>query len=406
MAIKFLRELSSIWSRQHRNWKTVVTHQVVGRFFYNMVIQYSNIYIRELGASPVELGAVNSASGFARTVISLPLGLIRDRYSVRKIYLFGIALAMLSPLLYAVAQRWEFVVFAILISGISMPLGSCDLICNLLLPDRDRTTGKSLCEGIGALPVLIAPTIAAVLVMWFGGITVSGIRPLYWIQFVSRVVLFVYVSLKMVEIVRPKQDFESFTRIGSFGEVFEKGKAVKRWLLFTSLNTFTSTMLLTFRYPYAYEVKGATPFIISGIVTAMILTQAIFSTPFGRLGDKIGRKKMFYILTPLFSMANILFAVTPFPEFLLLAGFLLGFRMISILASGAITAELVPSSCMGRWIGLIGLVSGLASIPAPIIGGLIWENLGPEWVFIIPTLIDLLIRLPLLHTIPETLNRS
>lgn len=168
---------------------------------------------------------------------------------------------------------------------------------------------------------------------------------------------------------------------------------------------FTGTMMITFRYPYAFEVKGASQFIIGGIATAMILTEAVFSTPFGRLADKIGRKKTFYLLTPLFCMSNILFIFAPSPVYLILAGLLLGFRMIAGFAYGSMTPELVPMDCIGRWRGMIGLFTGLAAIPAPIIGGLIWEHLGPEWVFIIPTLIDLFIRLPLLSTVPETLKK-
>lgn len=60
----------------------------------------------------------------------------------------------------------------------------------------------------------------------------------------------------------------------------------------------------------------------------------------------------------------------------------------------------------GRWRGLIGLFTGLASIPAPVIGGLIWERLGPEWVFIAITAIDLLVRTPLLYSVPETLRNQ
>jgi MFS family permease len=82
----------------------------------------------------------------------------------------------------------------------------------------------------------------------------------------------------------------------------------------------------------------------------------------------------------------------------------MGFRMLGYFAYGSMTPELVPRDCLGRWRGLIGLFTGLASIPAPIIGGYIWEHLGPEWVFIIPTLIDLLILMPILHSVPETLN--
>ena len=86
---------------------------------------------------------------------------------------------------------------------------------------------------------------------------------------------------------------------------------------------------------------------MGGIATASILTEAAFSTLFGRLADEIGRKKAFYLLTPLFCSANILFASAPSPMYLLLAGFLLGFRMISGVVYGSITPELMPSEYLG-----------------------------------------------------------
>jgi len=39
-------------------------------------------------------------------------------------------------------------------------------------------------------------------------------------------------------------------------------------------------------------------------------------------------------------------------------------------------------------------------------GGNPWESLEPELVFMIPVLIDMLVRLPILSTVPETLNRD
>jgi MFS family permease len=403
VVVEFVKELRAVWRRQTSSWKTVVIRQVFNRFFSQLTMQYASIYIHELGASPVELGAVNSASGFASAVISLPLGWMRDRYSIRKIYVIGVGLITLVSLLYFVAYSWQFIAFAILIGGFAMSLGSCVVICDLSLPNKDRATGKALCEGIGALPTLFAPSVAAFLITWFGGINTENIRLLYGIQLVARVGLFLYVAARLTEIAREKRD-EHRSVINGFKKVFQQGTTVKRWLLFLSVGMFTGNMMTAFRYPYAYEVKGATTFILSGIATASILTEAAFSTPFGRIADKIGRKKTFYLLTPFFCSANLLFALTPAPIYLLLAGFLLGFRMMAGVVVSSITPELMPREYLGRWRGVLGLFSGLAAIPAPVIGGLIWEHMGPEWVFIIPTLIELTIRLPLLYTVPETLN--
>ena len=406
MVVEFIKELKQVWDRQHLNWRTVVTRQIFNRFFNQMTSQYSNIYIRSLGASPVELGAVNSVSGIGSSLISLPLGYLQDNYSIRKIYLIGVALLSLVPFFYATATSWEYIAIAILISGLCMRLGSCIVICDLSLPNKDRATGKALCEGVGALPTILAPTLAAVIVTYLGGMNADGIRPLYWIKFIVSIILFLFVYRRLQEVERPIKEKRKRDIIGDFREVFTRGTATKRWLLFLSLNMFTSGMMMPYRYPYANEIKGADQFIIGGITTAMILTEAIFSTPLGRMADRIGRKKLFYFLTPLFCAANLIYIWAPSSEWLILAGFLMGFRMLSAFAYGSMTPELVPSDCIGRWRGLIGLCTGLLTIPAPIIGGYIWETLGPEWVFIIPVVIDLFVRVPVIYSVPETLLGS
>lgn len=406
MAVSFLEDLIEVWKRQKRNWKTVVTRQIFNRFFNELTIQYANIYITLLGASPLQLGAVNSVLGIAQSIISIPLGIIRDRYNLRKIYLFGIGLLVFVPLLYIFAPSWELIALAILLSGLGMMVGSCVIICDLSLPAHDRATGKALCEGTGALPTILAPTIAAILITLFGGIGIKSIRNLYWLQFAARALLFIYAYRNLTDIKRPSMKSRKLDVLFEFGEIFERGIAVKRWLLFQSINTFTMVMLSTFRYPYIYDMKKASQFTIGGIATAMLLTEALFSTVIGRFADRVGRKKAFYVLIPVFSAANILLIWAPSPVWLLFSGILMGFRMIATFSYGSMTPELVPLDCMGRWRGLIGLCTGLASIPAPIIGGFIWERFGPEVVFISITAIDVLIRTPLLASVPETLNKE
>ena len=404
--VHFIGELREVWLRQRKNWRTVVIRNIFNRFFNEITLQYANIYITLLGATPIQLGAVSSTLGLAQALISPPLGIIRDRYNIRKIYLVGTALLITVPLIYALASDWRLIVLAILISGLGMMIGSCVIICDLSLPTQDRATGKALCESIGALPTILAPTVAAVILTYLGGITVQGVRGLYWIQFVARVILFIYVYRNLTDIDREPRASEKGTLLTDFKEVFQRGIAVNRWLLFVALNMFTMSMLTTFRYNYAFEIKGATQFILGGFATAMLVTETVFSTIIGRIADKIGRKRAFYILTPLFSLANLVLIYAHNQYWLIVSGLLMGFRMIAGFSYGSMTPELVPSDCLGRWRGLVGLVTGLASIVAPVVGGLIWEYFGPEWIFIVIILIDILIRLPLLYSVPETLKNA
>lgn len=137
---------------------------------------------------------------------------------------------------------------------------------------------------------------------------------------------------------------------------------------------------------------------------ATVVAQLVFGIPVGRLADRIGRKRVIYLLAPLWYASNLFLAFSPGPVVLVLSAALLAFYSISTGATNAMTLELLPLEQQGRWGGLLSLFTGLVTIPAPIIGGLIWRELGPVYVFIIPVIFDLLFRVPLLTTVPETLG--
>jgi MFS family permease len=126
----------------------------------------------------------------------------------------------------------------------------------------------------------------------------------------------------------------------------------------------------------------------------------------GRLADKIGRKKVIYLLSPLWYASYLLLVYACNAFTLILAGAFQAFYLISSGVTNAMTLELVPVKQMGKWSGLIGLVRGLVTVPAPLLGGLIWDHLSPMYVFLIPIGVDVLLKLPMLATVPETLDNS
>ncbi len=132
----FLRELATVWRRQQKAWHVVVTWMIVNRFLRRFVEQYASIYIRLLGASAVELGAAQSAAGIAGILIALPLGIAHDRYSLRKIYLTGITLQTIAPLIFAVAPGWQWIIPAVVLLYLGQRLGSCAVICDVSAQSR------------------------------------------------------------------------------------------------------------------------------------------------------------------------------------------------------------------------------------------------------------------------------
>jgi hypothetical protein len=68
------------------------------------------------------------------------------------------------------------------------------------------------------------------------------------------------------------------------------------------------------------------------------------------------------------------------------------------------TFELVPAEQMGRWLGIVRFVRLLLSAGSAYAAGVIWDNLGPQYVFLTIIGLDLFIRIPLLVGMPETLK--
>ena len=396
-------EIVSLWKRQRRNWKTIVIWNIFNRIFQRLTMDYSGIYVLKLGASPFQLGLLNGAAGLTNSIASAPMGWLQDKHSLRKIFLIGVGIMVIAPFIYALATDWIMIIPAVIILAIGQVVGSCMIICDISLKTEDRSTGKSICESAGMVPSLFSPFIAASLITVFGGISVDGIRPLYWIQFAGSFVLFFFLALHLTEIKRIKASDKKSSFLRDFHEVFKRGTALKRYLLLYVLSRFALMMTTPFRMAFAYEIKNANQFLIGWMTTSTILVYVLFAIPLGRLADRIGRKKVFYAVTPLVAASNLLLVSAPTPEILILSGIFLGFQDIAnFTLISAMRADLVPQDCIGRWDGIVGMFAGLVNIPAPIIGGILWNTFSPDYIFLIPTLI-LVILIPIMFSMP---NRS
>ena len=394
--------------RQKHNYRVAITRSAVNSFLLNLTAQYDSIYAVALGADSVELGTISSIGNGIAALISTPVGWLVDRYGLKRFYLLGIGLLAGGALIYALAPNWQVIIAATILLSISMRLigTGCSVICADSVRNKDRATAQNLCVTFASLLSMLAPLAAAPLVTAFGGMTAEGIRPLYHIRFVGYGLVFLFVAAQLRESrrVRAVEARANPGFIGDFKHLFEGGAPLRKWIIISSLTWLPMAMTSPFLQLFAHQVKGADQYLLGVMTTSMILARILFGIPLGRLADKIGRKKVIYLLTPLWYASNLLLIFSFNSATLILAGALQTFYAISSGVAGAMTLELVPVEQMGRWSGLLGLFRGLVTIPAPILGGLVWKGLGPAYVFVIPIAVDLLLKIPLLTTIPETLG--
>jgi MFS family permease len=393
--------------RQPRDWKVTVVRSSTGMFFYQLMFPYLSVYTMALGASATQLGIVNSA-GMALAGLAAPfIGSLIDRTGVKRIYLVGIGLLAVSYLTYGMAQSWPVIVAAMAAYwlGNAGTGHSCSVICANSLADEDRATGMSLCETFASgILGIAAPMVGALLVSSFGGVNVTGIRPLFFLCLTATAATFVLVHTQLSNRSWEDPGDASSNFLNGLRQVFEQGRNLKRWLVIASINFLPIGMLLPFTQPFAHEIKGADQYILGAMVTGFALTPLLFGIPVGKLADKIGRKKVLYLTIPLVWVSSLVLIWAPSPAFLVLAGILQGFYFVSAVVTGAMTFELVPPEQMGRWLGITRFCRLLLAAGAAYLAGMIWDNLGPQYVFLSVIGLDLFIRIPLLIGMPETLG--
>jgi MFS family permease len=263
----------------------------------------------------------------------------------------------------------------------------------------------SLCETIApGLLGITGPMLGASLVAAFGGLNTEGIRPLFFISLIGTIASFLLI-LRYLK--RRKYGYYSKSQIGSPLTTFKmliQNPNLMKFNIISIVSFLPMGMILPFSQPFANEVKGANEFVLGTMVTGLAIIPLAFGIPSGKLADRIGRKKLLYLIAPLFWTSNLFLIWAPNSTFLIVAGMLQGFLYINLVITGAIQFELVEPEFMGRWLGIILFFRMLVAAATSFLAGLIWDKIGPQYIFLIYIGLDIFIRIPLLVTLPETLR--
>jgi MFS family permease len=367
------------------------------------------VYIVALGASASQLGMVISSGMVIAGLMSPFIGWSIDHSGPKRLYLFGIGTLAVSYLFYGIAQDWTLTIVAMAAFwiGNSMSTQSCATVCGNCLANRDRATGMMICESVTAgLLGMAGPIVGAWLIHSFGGVNPAGIRPVFFFCLAGTVGTFAIVWTQLSDRRWGMANPGAPNLIRDLHVVLKEGRYLKRWLLIASMNMLPMGMVFPFAMVYAHEVKGADEVVLGAMVTGAALTSVLFGIPLGRLADRVGRKRVLYITAPLFWASIVALVWSPNPAVLVAAGVLQGFYYIGMPLGGAMERELVPAEQMGRWLGIARFFKMMALALLTFASGLIWDWFGPVYVFSAFVGLDILARMPLLISMPETLRLS
>jgi len=404
--MSFLAGLKEFVEGQSNNYRVLLVRDIVASFMMQLVSNFSNLYITALGASPLQLSSIRAFGSGVSAFVSMPAGWLSDVYSLKKIMVLGMLVQIVSVAFYAFAQDWTWIYVAIIFATITMTLvfRIGNIIVANSLADSNRATGYGIRTTIMQFFSIFSPTIGGLLVHFFGGISVEGIRPLYYIQLAGYSLVTIYVSLKLTDVETvDKVDTREF--LGHYREMLQSGTRLKLFAFLQALGSITWGMSMPFPFVYAADYKGANSLLIGYMGTAFVLVSMLLAIPMGSLADSRGRKFTIYLTRPFFYLSYLLLVLAPKGSWwmLLMAWGCRGV-MMSSRAWMTMSMEMVPKPYRGRWTGFSSLLQNLVRVPAMLLGGYIYESINPALVFLIPIAVDALIRIPLLRYIPETMK--
>lgn len=408
-----LDDLRRFFNDLDRRIKVMIIALGLYDFNIRLPMQYNQLYITDLGANPIELGSLNSMGAAFSSVVTPPIGLAADKYGVKKMILLGLSFAVAISAIYSSASNWTHLIPAIVLSGMMIVFPFTDVIfINYTNPER-RGTIMAFSRTICGLPTIFIPMIAAVIVASFGGINAQGIRPLYYIQLVLSVFVLLFVALRL-QTPRITRSEKKAGFIQEFQELLKGEKWLKRWMLLESLRMCGMRIAMPFIPLWMVKVKSADPYILGVMGTIGVIVSTLLQVPVGKLADRIGRKRVFYLLEPFNYLGTILLILAPSPQYLIFVGLLGGagggsigggIGGVSFVPFITMHWEMVSAEKRGRWFGISGIF-GILSVPASILGGYLWQQGYMILVLLLPMLVGALVTIPILITIPDTLGRS
>ncbi|TDW88567.1 DHA2 family efflux MFS transporter permease subunit [Kribbella sp. VKM Ac-2566] len=136
--------------------------------------------------------------------------------------------------------------------------------------------------------------------------------------------------------------------------------------------------------PAILEDLGADVGTVVWVTSAYLLAYAVPLLITGRLGDRIGPKKLYLTGLALFTLASVWCGLTDSIEMLIVARVFqgLGASMMTPQTMAVIT-RIFPPNERGRAMSLWGATAGVATLVGPILGGVLVDGLGWQWIFFI-----------------------
>ncbi|HWK65440.1 MAG TPA: MFS transporter [Rhizobiaceae bacterium] len=193
----------------------------------------------------------------------------------------------------------------------------------------------------------------------------------------------------------------------SAAEAYPRRWAALGILLLAAFMNLIDLSIVNVALPSMQHNMGATSAQIEWVAAVYVLAFALGLLPFGRLGDRVGRKRMFLLGVTVFTVFSLACGLAPTMRTLIAARLLQGVGGAMMIPQVLALAQVMfPPNERAVAFSLFGLSAGLASVAGPLTGGLLInaDLFGLDWrpIFLVNLPIGLIAIVAASLVVPAT----
>lgn len=163
----------------------------------------------------------------------------------------------------------------------------------------------------------------------------------------------------------------------------------QKWLVMGAVSTgvFLATIdgsIVNIAVPTLQRELNASFALVQWVILSYLLTITTLLASFGRLGDMLGKKKIYTAGFAIFTGGSLLCALAGDVGWLIAARIVQAFGAAMMFALGpAIVTEAFPGSERGRALGIVGIAVSAGIVTGPILGGYLVELFSWHAIFLV-----------------------
>ena len=331
-----------------------------------------------LKANMAVLGFLDGLGDALVSISQAGSGYISDRIKKRKVFIWtGYLLGALSRLGYSISTIWPHLIpFRVLDRAGKIRGAPRDAIVADVSTKENRGKNFGLLRAMDHLGAVFGILICIALFSLLG----------YRILFALAAIPSVVSAFLVFALIKERKTWP--IKIYKGISLKDLDRNFRLFLVLSSLyalGAFSYSFLLIYAKKFGFRLS-----FVPVLYLIFTLSAFLFSYPFGRLSDKIGRKSVL-LISYLFWIAVCLVVISEPNRMMIILAFILYGAHKGALepVQRTFVCELAPPEFKASCLGGFQMVIGLCALPASFVAGVLWDTLG----FLVPFYLSLILTL-------------